>query len=135
MTLALDIDHAAHTAPLGLAERLDHLRLARSQNVGPRSYASLIRRFGSARRALEVLPELAVRGGKRDYVPCPIDKAEAELEAGAAAGAELLVIGEDAYPPLLAALDNPPPVLWLRGQAPVLHREAIAVVGARNASA
>jgi DNA processing protein len=42
----------------------------------------------------------------------------------------------DAYPPLLAAIHDPPPTLWLRGDAApsVLARPAVAVVGARACS-
>ncbi|MBY8975291.1 DNA-processing protein DprA [Rhodobacteraceae bacterium NNCM2] len=126
---------ARQAAPLSAEERFARLRLARSVNVGPRSYGDLIRRFGSGAQALEALPSLARRGGKRDYVPCPVETAEAEMAAGEAAGAHLVVIGEAAYPPLLAAIDNPPPVLWVRGALPVLQREAVGIVGARNASA
>ena len=116
-------------------ERLARLRLARSQNVGPRSYAELLRRFGSARRALEVLPQLAKRGGKRGYSPCPVEDAERELEAGERFGARLIQIGEPDYPLLLSEIDNPPPALWVKGAGTALTAPAIGIVGARNASA
>ena len=45
------------------AERIDRLRLIRSDNVGPRTFRSLINHFGDARAALERLPDLARRGG------------------------------------------------------------------------
>src|SRR5207302_786625 len=45
------------------AERRDWLRLARSQNVGPVTFAALIHRFHSAAAALDELPRLARRGG------------------------------------------------------------------------
>ena len=45
------------------AERIDWLRLIRSDNVGPRTFRSLLEHFGSARAALARLPELARRGG------------------------------------------------------------------------
>ncbi|HUF87066.1 MAG TPA: DNA-processing protein DprA [Thermohalobaculum sp.] len=111
------------------------LRLARSSNVGPRTYAHLMRRFASARRALEALPSLAATGGRAGYTACPEAEAQAELAAGAAAGARLAILGEPDYPPLLAEIDQPPPVLWLIGDAGVFRRPAIAIVGARNASA
>ncbi|MEM7505380.1 MAG: DNA-processing protein DprA [Pseudomonadota bacterium] len=125
----------AGSKDLSEEEQLCRLRLIRSQNVGPRSYRELIRRFGSAEQALRVLPQLALRGGKRGYVPCPREDAEAEIEAGLAAGAHLLMIHEAGYPQLLAEIDNPPPALWLQGQVKALSMPAIAVVGARNASA
>ncbi|MEM1275530.1 MAG: DNA-processing protein DprA [Pseudomonadota bacterium] len=121
--------------PLPNDERLARLRLARSRNVGPRTYGDLMRRYGSAKRALAALPELASRGGARNYQAMEHAEAEAELAAGQAAGAELVLLGERAYPPLLAAIDNPPPALWVKGRLDILQREALAVVGARNASA
>lgn len=48
-----------------------HLRLARAETVGPRTYQTLIRRFGSAEAALNALPELAARGGRLKDVVIP----------------------------------------------------------------
>jgi DNA processing protein len=125
----------AQPRPLPESERLARLRLARSINVGPRTYAYLLRRFGNAERALEAMPSLAAAGGKRDYVPCPLVDAEAEVAAGLTNGATMVLLGEPEYPVLLAAIDHPPPVLWAVGQAEALQRPSIAIVGARNASA
>lgn len=111
------------------------LRLARSRNVGPATWARLVTRYGDAARALEALPELASRGGARGFRVCPREQAEAELEAGAAAGARLLVLGGPGYPPQLAEIPDPPPVLWVRGRPEALGRSAAAIVGGRNASA
>ncbi len=125
----------ARTEPPAEAERLARLRLARSGNVGPRTYAHLLGRFGSAARAIEALPALAAAGGRPAYEACPEAEADAELAAGMAAGAALVTLGEAGYPPLLAAIDYPPPVLWVKGDPEVLRRPAVALVGARNASA
>lgn len=125
-----------HAAPQdGEGERLARLRLARSENVGPRTYQHLLRRCGSAEAALEALPTLARRGGRRDYIACSEENAVAEIEAGEAAGACLLTPGDALYPPLLAQIDTPPPVIWAAGRMAALSRPAVAVVGARNASA
>lgn len=118
------------------SDRLDCLRLIRSQNVGPRTYRHLLERYGSPGAALAALPDLARRGGRRGrFEPCPRDLAEAELQAAAALGARTLVLHEDSYPPLLAALDDPPPVIHAIGEADLFKRPAVAIVGARNASA
>lgn len=111
------------------------LRLARSRNVGPATWMRLVARYGGAARAVEALPELAARGGTKGFRAFPRDAAEAELEAGAAAGARLLVLGEPGYPATLAEIPDPPPVLWLKGRAEALARPAAAIVGGRNASA
>ena len=122
-------------ALLGEEERLARLRIVRSENVGPRTYAHVMHRFGSATAALEALPALARSGGRRDYRPCPRERAEAELRAGAEAGATLITVGEPGYPPLLAAIDSAPPAIWVIGDPDVLAGPSVGVVGARNASA
>lgn len=115
-------------------ERLARLRLARSEDVGPRTYAHLMHRFGTAVAALKALPTLARCGGRRDYQPCSREAAESELSAGRAAGAVLLTVGEPDYPPLLGAILHAPPAIWVRGSLDVLERCTVGVVGARNCS-
>ena len=116
------------------AERFARLRLARADRVGPVAFSQLMQRFGSAREALGALPDLARRGGGGHAVPSE-DAVRAELNAGEAADARLLLLGDPDYPPQLAALDAPPPLLWTRGDTTLLSRDAVAVVGARIASA
>jgi DNA processing protein len=116
-------------------QRIDWLRLIRSDNVGPRTFRSLINHFGSARTALQRLPDLARRGGAaRPGRICSEEDARAELAAGKRLGVALLAPGEDGYPPRLATLDDAPPLLGVRGVRDVLMRPMIAVVGSRNAS-
>ena len=118
------------------AERLDALRLARTENVGPITFRRLVDRFGSAGAALLALPDLACRGGRaRPLKPFPREAAERELAALDSLGARLLMVTEPGYPQALAALDDAPPVLSVHGDAGMLDRRAIAIVGARNASA
>jgi len=124
------------TSALNPKERLDWLRLARTESVGPVTFAHLIARYGAASEVLRALPTLARRGGRTQTPRIPsIAEAQAELDAGAAAGARLIAGCEDAYPRALKALDAPPPVLWTLGDATLLTREMVAVVGARAASA
>jgi DNA processing protein len=116
-------------------ERLQRLRLIRSENVGPITYYSMVERFGSAAAALAALPELARRGGRTKAVKvCPQADAEREIEAIKAAGARLIARGEPDYPPMLAEIDAAPPLISVLGDAGILGRRAIAVVGSRNAS-
>lgn len=121
---------------LGHEERLDWLRLIRTENVGPVTFRQLLRRYGTAAAAIGALPELARRGGlgRAIAVPSRADAAR-ELEATAAAGARLIAAAEPDYPPALAALDDSPPLLVARGDATLFHRRMVGIVGARNASA
>lgn len=121
---------------LSHAARRDWLRLARTENVGPVTFANLIARYGEASIALAALPDLARRGGRVSPLGIPpVDEVERELSAGEALDARLLCACEAAFPAPLAALDPPPPVLWARGDETLLSRSTVAVVGARVASA
>ena len=116
-------------------QRLAWLRLIRTQNVGPASFRDLINRFGSAETALEMLPELMISGGLNRMVRIPsVAEAEAEMEAARKAGARFVGIGEPDYPPLLKAIDHPPPLLAMKGEGAVFDLPMVAIVGARNAS-
>ena len=123
------------TTHLTEAERIDWLRLIRSDNVGPRTFRSLLNHFGNARTALARLPDLARRGGAaRPGRICSEDDARAELAAGRKIGLHLVAPDEDGYPPRLATLDDAPPLLGVRGVRDALMRPMIAIVGSRNAS-
>ena len=96
----------------------------------------MLRRFGSARAALEVLPRLARRGERSKTVTAPTRaEAEAELAALGRAGAWLVCWGEPGYPSALSAIEDAPPILTVLGRAETLQWPMIAMVGARNASA
>ena len=123
------------TTRLTDTQRIDWLRLIRSDNVGPRTFRSLVNHFGSARKALERLPELARRGGAAGHQRVLSEEdARAELAAGEQLGVSLIAPGEAGYPPRLAMLDDAPPLLGIRGKREVLMRPMIAIVGSRNAS-
>src|SRR5258708_26430470 len=123
------------TTHLTDADRLDRLRLIRSDNVGPRTFRSLLRHFGTARAALERLPDLARRGGAAGPGRiCSEDDARAELAAAGKIGVRLVAPEEAGYPPRLATLDDAPPLLGVRGTPDVMARPMIAIVGSRNAS-
>lgn len=114
---------------------LDKLRLIRSPNIGPVTYAQLMRRFGSAAAAIAAIPDLAARGGGRAPRLAEARAIEAEARAVERLGARHLFLGDAAYPPLLAALETAPPALIVRGATELFERHPIAMVGARNASA
>jgi len=127
-------DMRATETCLGAAERLARLRLIRSRRVGPVTFHGLIADHGNAEAALAALPSVAAAAGAADYEPCPPGVAEAELVAGHKAGARLICHGEADYPMALAGLSDAPAVLWVLGDASLLHRPMVAMVGARNAS-
>jgi DNA processing protein len=122
-------------AHLDAAQRLACLRLIRSGNVGPVTFRELINQFGGAVEALDALPELSRRGGRASLRICPRAEAEAELAAAERIGAQPLFTIEPGYPPALAVLPVPPPLLYVKGDVSQLLRPTLAIVGARNGSA
>lgn len=117
-------------------QRLDWLRLIRSENVGPRTFRALLNQFGGARAALAALPDLARRGGAaRPIRVASVEEAERELFASRRLGISLVALGEPDYPRALQAIDDAPPLLAVRGRLEVLGEPAVAIVGSRNASA
>jgi DNA processing protein len=116
-------------------ERLDWLRLSRSETVGPVTFYALLRRFGSAAAALDALPRLSSRNAARPVTAMTRRDAVAEFAAIERLGGCLLCWGEPGYPETLASVEDAPPVLTVLGRAELLLAPIVAVVGARNASA
>lgn len=115
-------------------DRIDRLRLVRSRRVGAVTFHRLMAEHGSARAALAALPAIARAAGVADYEVCPPGVVHAEVKQGRALGARLIAHGEAGYPAALAELADAPPVLWVLGDASLLTRPMVAMVGARNAS-
>jgi DNA processing protein len=117
-------------------QRLDWLRLIRSENVGPRTFRALLNHYGDAGAALDALPDLARRGGAAGPVRAyPRAEAEREMEAARALGARFVALREPDYPARLAMIDDAPPLIAVRGERAALAMPMVAIVGSRNASA
>jgi DNA processing protein len=116
-------------------QKLDWLQLIRCENVGPRSFQTLVNRHGGAGPALAALPELIRSRKGKPIVMATREAALREWETAEKCGARFIALGEPDYPPGLRVIDAPPPLIALRGRAEVLHRPMVAIVGARNASA
>ena len=127
---------ASRPQPFTAARRLAWLRLWRSDNIGPRTFETLLARYGSAEAALDALPDLLRRTnpGRAIRIAEP-SEIERELESAERLGATFICSEEPAYPALLRAIDTRPAVIAIRGQGEILARPAIAIVGSRNASA
>lgn len=121
---------------MNAARLLAHLRLARTEHIGPVTYQRMLQLYGTPEAALEALPELAARTpSRRNIKPLSAREARKELAATEKLGGSYLVWNEPPYPPLLSATPDAPPVLASFGYQHLLERPAIAIVGARNASA
>lgn len=116
---------------------LDVLRLIRSDQIGPMTFFHLVKFCGSAKRALEMAPEMSRRGGRKKPITLISERdAERELAAAKRYGATMVMYGEEAYPRMLQTIPDAPPLLMVAGHAHLLqHNRMLGVVGARNASA
>lgn len=127
------------TAPGGRLDDeqlVDWLRLIRSENIGPRTFRQLINRYGGARLALEALPELVAKTLRGRVVRlADRDEVMREIAAAQARGVRFLASIDPDYPPLLREIADAPPILAVRGDAAAPRRDAVAIVGSRNASA
>ncbi len=115
-------------------QRLDWLRLARSENVGPRTFRELINLYGSAAAALEALPDLSRRGGGRTIRVATPAEVEQEMARATAMSVRFVALGERDYPDRLRRTASAPPLIALRGDVSCLARPMIGLVGSRNAS-
>ena len=114
-------------------QRLDWLRLSRTEGVGPRTFRTLINRYGGAGEALDALPSLLAHQGRIGRVTT-VTEAEDEMAVASRYGVRFIATGEPDYPRLLRMIDSAPPMIGLRGNAAVFERPSVAIVGSRNAS-
>jgi len=116
---------------------LDVLRLIRTPNVGPVTFFHLLRRFGTAAAALDALPGLSMRGGRKTpLIACPVEMALKEMEAIISHGAKIILYGMEEYPKFLHMVHDAPPLITVVGHPDIWqNHDVIAMVGARNASA
>ena len=113
------------TVGLGDAEKAEWIALARASSVGPVTFFQLVNQHGSPREAIRARASLGA----------DIDAAKKELEHTRLLGGDMICSCETGYPAALSPLSPPPPVLSVRGDTDLLARPAIAIVGARDASA
>ncbi|MBI1392973.1 MAG: DNA-protecting protein DprA [Alphaproteobacteria bacterium] len=117
---------------MSFAERVNWLRLTRTDGIGPVTFRRLIARYGDAALALDRVREFT-NSARRIRVPTRAD-AEAELDAADRVGARAIALCEEDYPSLLREIPDAPPMLFVVGDANLFARRSIAIVGARNAS-
>ena len=61
-------------------------------------------------------------------------EAAAQLESAARLGIAPIPLTDPRYPPLLAAINDAPPMLWVKGEVAILQQPSIALVGSRAAT-
>lgn len=118
-------------------ETIDILRLIRSENVGPRTFASLIKLFGCPKVAITNIAEFSIRGGRSKPIKVASEnEIRKEIELLEQNGSRLVTYKSPEYSRLLLEIPDFPPVLSYKGNIKLLNNsKLVAIVGARNASA
>ena len=117
-------------------ERMNWLRLSQTENVGPVTFQQLISAYKTAAAAIEALPELSHRGGRKNALKVySIEAATLDMARAEKIGARFVAMGELGYPPDLSHVPSPPPMLCVSGSLELAEMKSVAIVGARNASA
>ncbi|WP_332061068.1 DNA-processing protein DprA [Bartonella sp. CB74] len=117
-------------------QRLNWLRLLRSENIGAVSFRNLIDHYKTAENALEALPELSKKGGLTTSIRiATLEDAEKEMEKAERLGIRFVGIGEPDYPAFLKVTEASPPLIAIKGNFSVFQKPSIGIVGSRNASA
>ena len=117
------------------------LKLIRADNVGPTTFAKLIKHFGSADRALGAsVSELAKIDGvgfkTAEQIVRTRNKFDTatELELAEKLDVWIINLADERYPPVLKRIYDPPPVLYIKGSLTGSDNLAIAIVGTRRCS-
>ncbi|QLC52498.1 DNA-protecting protein DprA [Bartonella alsatica] len=117
-------------------QRLNWLRLLRSENIGAVSFRNLIDHYKTAENALAALPELSKKSGL--YTPIRIatlEDTEKEMQKAERLGIRFVGIGEPDYPAFLKVTEAAPPLIAIKGNVSVFQKPSVGIVGSRNASA
>ncbi len=138
MTISSDAEqYALNTKE---AARLGWMALTLTPEMGPTRIARAMARLGAAERVFEAsLTELEgaglpARAAQFVFEGRAFKAAEDEAKRVAEVGGYFLTREDAAYPERLLEIYDPPAVLWIRGNAALLARPGLAVVGTRHPS-
>ena len=118
--------------------RRAYVRLRLAEGVGPLTTQKLLEAFGDVEAIFDASPAQwrQVEGVSEKAAAglAAVDDAAAdeELAVAAAHGADVLCPEDDAYPPALKNIHDPPPLLYVRGRLAESDAVAISIVGSRR---
>jgi DNA processing protein len=120
-------------------QRESLLELAAIPGFGAGVWRQLITAFGDldsiCRQPLRRMAEALSPSAAKLFCQGPQSVAIQEREAWLKTpGRSILTLADDAYPHSLRNIVDPPPVVWLSGDAALLHHPSLAIVGSRRAS-
>ena len=117
---------------------LGWLALALTPGLGARMAGTLLREFGGP----DAIFNASLTALEAQHLPAavaqainsrqPLSAASKELALAQAAKCRLLTWDEPEYPQLLKEIYDPPPLLYVKGNAELLNRHSIAIVGTRR---
>ena len=115
----------------------DWLILLRAPGIGPRGCAELLQHFadpGAVRSASRsALAALGVGAAALDYFALTQwPDVERDLDWAAQPAHHVITLHDAAYPVLLREIADPPPLLFVHGDASLLASPQLAIVGSRN---
>ncbi len=120
---------------------IDWIALNMTPGVGPRAATRLLERFGSAAGVFNARrPELELMRLKGETIESIIrhefkDKAAKELELVKELGGDVLILDDGSYPALLREIDDPPPLLYVKGDwQACFEQPSVGVIGSRTCS-
>lgn len=116
-------------------ERVDWLRLAFSENVGPATFRKLLAIFSTPQNALDNIENWAKQGGAKRTIKIADEKhIQQQIKKAEKIGAQILLSCDENYPALLKQISDAPPVLFVLGHAHLLNKRCLAMVGTRAAT-
>lgn len=115
--------------------RKNWLKLARAENIGPRHFNTLITKYGNINRAIEAVADNNIYISNKKITLPSNEAIEEEIARTKKYGGQIIASCEKQYPQLLKQIYNFPPVITALGEVNILNTKALAIVGARNASA
>ncbi len=120
-----------------MTELADWLTLLRAPGIGPVRFHALLARFGSPAAVLGAgrgaWEQAGLAAQTQDWLAAPDCAAIGRDLAWAAQSPRRLLLWTDPdYPPLLRAIEAPPPLLFVHGDVEALGWPALAIVGSRK---
>ena len=112
------------------------IRLARTRGIGNKTFRLLLQLASTATTAVENFNDLKLKLGLKNEISL-IDPKLLDLELASIEqiGAKIITYKDEAYPKLLREIYDFPLTLTYLGNIELAHRQAVAIVGSRHASA
>ncbi len=120
---------------LPIQDKINWIRLSRTNNIGRSTLLKLIKIFDNTQDAIDNVANYSIKGGlKKPIQVAPPSIANKELEDCRKINAHIICFNEEQYPAILREISDPPPIITVRGNLSLMHQNIIAIVGPRNAS-